>query len=53
MILIKVQPYGLEKMYMDTRLIEGKLYQIIDQFNVRKITSTNFCLILLNKINPF
>ena len=29
-------------MYMDKELIEDKPYQIIDQFNERKITSTNF-----------
>ena len=40
-------------MYMDKELIEDKLYQIIDQFNERKITSTKFYSILLNKIHPF
>ena len=30
--------YGFDKMYMDKELIENKLYQIIDQFNERKIT---------------
>ena len=29
-------------MYMDKELIEDKPYQIIDQFNERKIISTNF-----------
>ena len=29
-------------MYIDKELIEDKPYQIIDQFNERKITSTNF-----------
>ena len=38
---------GFEKIYMGEDLIEGKLYQIIDQFNERKITS----IILLNKIH--
>ena len=37
---------------MDKELIEDKLDQIIDQFNKRKITSTKFYLILLNKIHP-
>ena len=37
---------------MDKELIEDKLYQIIDQFNERKITSTKFYSILLNKIYP-
>ena len=40
-------------MYMDKGLIEGKLYQIIDQFNEEKFTCRNVCSILLSKINPF
>ena len=50
---VNVKPYGFNKMYMDKELIEDKLYQIIDQFNERKITSTEFYSILLNKIHPF
>ena len=50
---VNVKPYGFDKMYMDKELIEDKLYQIIDQFNERKITSTRFYSILLNKIHPF
>ena len=38
---------------MDKELIEVKLYQIIDQFNERKMTSTKFYSILLKKIHPF
>ena len=38
---------------MDKELIENKLYQVIDQFNERKITSTKFYSILLNKIHLF
>ena len=37
---------------MDKDLIEEKLYQIMNQFNERNITSTKFYSIL-NKINPF
>ena len=48
-----VKPYGFDEMYMDKALIEDKLYQIIDQFNERKNTSTKFYSILLNKIHPF
>ena len=48
-----VKPYGFDKIHMDKELIEDKLYQIIDQFNERKITSTKFYSILLNKIHPF
>ena len=50
---VNVKPYGFDKMYMNKELIDDKLYQIIDQFNERKITSTKFYLILLNKIHPF
>ena len=38
---------------MDKKFIEDKLYEIIDQFNERKIVSTKFYSILLNKIRPF
>ena len=37
---VNVKPYGCDKMYTDKELIENKLYQIIDQFSERKITST-------------
>ena len=33
--------------------MEDKLYQIIDQFRERKITSIKFYSILLNKIHTF
>ena len=48
-----MKPYGFDKMYMDKELIEDKIYQIIDQFIKRKITSTKFYSILLNKIHVF
>ena len=37
----------------DKYLIANKLYQIINQFNEKKITSVKFYSILLNKIHPF
>ena len=37
---VNVKPYGFDKMHIDKAMIEAKLYQIIDQFNARKITST-------------
>ena len=40
-------------MYMDKDLTEDKLYQIIDQFNEKKITPVKFYSILLNKIIHF
>ena len=43
---INVKPYGFDKMYIHKELIEDKLYQIIDQFNKRKITYTTFYSIL-------
>ena len=50
---VNVKPYGYDKMYMDKELLEDKFYQIIDQFSERKITSTKFYSMLLNKIHPF
>ena len=38
---------------MDENLIEDKIHQVIDQFNERKLTTSNFYSILLNKIHPF
>ena len=37
---VNVKPSGFDKMYMKKDLIEEKFYQIIDQFNERKITPT-------------
>ena len=45
---VNVKPYGFGKLYMDKKLIEDKLYQIIDQFNGRQITSKKFYSILVN-----
>ena len=50
---VNAKSYGLDKIYMDKDLIEDKLYQIIDQFNERKITPLKFYSILLNEIHPF
>ena len=50
---VNVQLHGFYQVYMDKELIQDKLYQIIDQFNERKITSTKFYSILLNKIHLF
>ena len=48
-----VKPHRFDKLYMDKDLIEDKLYQIINQFNERKIMSAKFYSVLLNEINPF
>ena len=37
-----LKSYGFDKMYIDKELIEDKIYQIIHQFNERKIASTKF-----------
>ena len=38
---------------MDKNLIKDKLYQIIDDFNLKKITPINFFLMSLTEIHPF
>ena len=48
-----VKPHRFDKLYMDKDLIEDKLYQLINQFNERKIMSAKFYSALLNEINPF
>ena len=50
---VHVKPYAFDKINMDKGLIEEKLYQIINQFNERKITSTKFNSKLLNKKHIF
>ena len=50
---VNVKLFGFDKMYIDKEFVENKLYQIIDQFNERKNTSTKFYSTLLNKINSF
>ena len=39
---VNIKPYGFDKMFMDKELIENKLYQIIDQFNERKLHLQSF-----------
>ena len=46
------RPFGVDKIYMDEDLIEGKPYEIIDQFSGSKTTLSKFYLLLLNKIHP-
>ena len=38
---------------MDEHLTEEKLYQLVDQFNERKINHRDFYSALLHKIPPF
>ena len=39
---VNAKPYGSDKMYMVKVIIENKLYQIIDQFIERKVTTAKF-----------
>ena len=39
---IYVEPYRFDKMYSDKELIEDKFYQIIDQFNKKKLCLKSF-----------
>ena len=50
---VNVKPYGSNKMHVEKDLIKDKLYQIIDQFNERKITPAKLYSILLNEIHSF
>ena len=49
---VNIKTHGFDKTYMDKDLIKDKLYQVIDQFSERKITTVKLQLILLNKIHP-
>ena len=50
---VNVKPYGCDKIYMDKDLIENKLYQLLDQFSVRKNNHRDFYFALLDNIHPF
>ena len=34
---VNVKPRGYDRKYMDTDVIEDKLYQLVDRFNERKL----------------
>ena len=40
-------------MYLDKHTIELALYQLVDEFNKRKVTHNQFCNIFLDFIHPF
>ena len=44
---------GYNKQYMDTSRIEVKLYQLVDQWNDRRITPRHFRDVFLDRIHPF
>ena len=50
---VNVKPAGFDKMYLDKSLIELALYQLVDEFNERKVTHYQFCNIFLDLIHPF
>ena len=49
---VNVKPAGFGKMYLDKSLIELALYQLIYEFNERKVTRNQFCNIFLDLIHP-
>ena len=50
---VDVKPHEFDKVFMEKDLIEVKLYQIIDRFNNKKITSVKFYSIHPSKVHPF
>ena len=40
-------------MYLDKTIIEPALYQLVDEFNERKVTHNQFCNIFLDLIHHF
>ena len=52
-ITYNVEQNGFDKTYMDKGAKNNKFYEIIDQFNERKMTTIMFYSIFLNKIHLF
>ena len=50
---VNVKLAEFDKMYFDKSLIELALYQLVDEFNKRKVTHNQFCSIFLDLIHPF
>ena len=50
---VNVKLAEFDKMYFDKSLIELALYQLVDEFNKRKVTHNQFCNIFLDLIHPF
>ena len=50
---VNVKPAGFDKIYLEKSLIEPALYQLVDEFNERKVTHNQFCNIFLDLIHPF
>ena len=47
------KPNGCDEINIEKDLLEDKLYQLIDQFNVRKISHRDFFFTLLNNVHHF
>ena len=50
---VNVKSAGFDNMYLDKTLIEPALYQLVDEFNKRKLTHNQFSNIFLDLIHPF
>ena len=50
---VNVKPAGFDKLYLEKPLIEPALYQLVAEFNERKVTYNQFCNIFLGLIHPF
>ena len=50
---VNVKLAEFDKMYFDKSLIELALYQLVDEFNKRKVTHNQFSNIFLDLIHPF
>ena len=44
---VNIKQYDIDKTYLDKDLIENRLYQLIDQFNERKVSHRDFCFAFL------
>ena len=53
MLKVNVKTCAYDKIYMNKGLIEHNLYQLIDQFNERKINHRHLSFAVLNNINLF
>ena len=49
---VNITPAGFDKTYWDKSLIEPVFYQLVDEFNERKVTHNQFCNIFLDPIHP-
>ena len=50
---VNVKVWRHNKMYMDKDLMEDNLYELIDQFNERRINHRDFYFAFLSNIHPF